>query len=204
MSNFSAYFEKEGLIYDVLSQVWVAPSMCLWSKDAQVPGKSTISGQYENLKDLFVGVLKVKIPDLRLLVEELERIAQSSSSIVDIKSLIWQINTFGPTIKDLSKLRELRIFPVRKVNEVLELRTRLERFSIIDRQPWANALEGEIDFLDFDLKEVRALEPFLTSMELKGYLSENVIEKSSFQGILPEPSTKRTRDFRRRAYALSR
>jgi hypothetical protein len=202
--NSRASFEKDELIYDILSQDWTAPSRCLWSKDFQVPGKSTISGQYEGLKDLFVGVLKIKIPDLRLLVEELKRVAQSSPSIDDIKSLIWQINTFDPTIEDLYSLRRSKIFPVRKANGTLELRTRLARFSIVDRQLWADAFEGKLDYLDFNLKEVRILEPFLSGMEVGGYLSEVVIEKSSFQHTLPEPSAKRTRDIRRRAYALSR
>jgi len=181
LTNSRASFEKHALIYDMLAKKWAAPSACLWSKDAQVPGKSTISGQYEDLKDLFVGVLKVKIPDLRLLVEELKRVAQSSPSINDIKSLIWQINTFDPTVGDLEKLHGSKIFPIRKANGRLELRTRLARFSIIDRQPWADAFEGKLDFLDFSLKEVRTLEPFLSHMEVGGYLSEVVIEKSSFQ-----------------------
>ena len=122
--NSRAFFEKDKLIYDILGQDWTAPSKCLWSKDAQVPGKSTISGQYEDLKDLFVGVLKVKIPDLRLLVEELKRVAQSSPSIDDIKSLIWQINTFDPTVEDLNSLSGSKLFPIRKANGTLELRTR--------------------------------------------------------------------------------
>ena len=204
LSNSRGSFEEDALIYDMLGQNWTAPSACLWSKDAQVPGKSTISDQYEDLKDLFVGVLNVRIPDLRLLVKELKRVAQSSPSIKDVKSLIWQINIFNPTSEDLDTLQGSKIFPVRRANGRLELRRRLARFSIIDRQPWADAFEGKLDVLDFNLKEVRTLEPFLSSMEVRGYLSEVVIERSSFQGILPEPSTKRTRDLRRRAYALSR
>ena len=97
-----------------------------------------------------------------------------------------------------------KIFPVRKTNGTIELRERLARFSIIDRQPWADAFEGKLDFLDFSLKEVNTLEPFLSCMDLGGYLSEVVIEKSSFEGILPEPSAQRTKALRRRAYALSR
>jgi hypothetical protein len=169
-----------------------------------MPGKSTISGQYRDLKDLFVGVLKVKIPDLRLLVEELKRVAQSSPSIDDIKSLIWQINTFDPTIQDLETLRGSKIFPVRKANGRVELRTRIARFSVIDRQLWADAFERKLDYLDFSLKEVRTLQPFLAGLEIGGYLSEVVIEKSPLQGIITEPSAKRTRDLQRRAYALSR
>jgi hypothetical protein len=197
-------FENDALIYNPLNQEWTAPSACLWSKDAQVPGKSTISGQYGYLRDLFVGVLGVKVPDLRLLVEELKRVAQSSPSIDDIKSLIWQINTFDPKIEDLQNLRGSKIFPVRKSNGRVELRTRMARFSVIDRQLWADAFEGKLDYLDFSLKEVRTLKMFLSGMEIGGYLSEVVIEKSSLQGIIPEPSAKRTRDMQRRAYALSR
>ncbi|TVY16404.1 hypothetical protein LARI1_G008274 [Lachnellula arida] len=218
LESLRADFETRALVYDMQGQRWTTPSACLWSKDAQVPGKSTISSQYPNLKDLFVGVLKVKIPDLRLLVQELKRVARSSPSIDDIKtiddikSLIWQINAFAPTIEDLTQLRESKIFPVKKSIRTVELQTRLEtrleRFSIIDRQPWADAFadefEGELDVLDFSLKQVRSLEPFLSSMQVGGYLSEVVIEKSSFEGSLPEPNPKRTRDFQRRAYALSR
>ena len=204
MTNSRDSFEKDALIYDLLSQNWIAPSACLWSNNAQVPGKSIISGQYKNLKVLFVGVLKVKIPNLRLLVAELKRLAQSSPSIDDVKSLIWQINTFAPTGEDLNELLGSKIFPVRKANGTIELRERLARFSIIDRQPWADAFEEKLDFLDFGLKEVNTLKPFLSCMELGGYLSKVVIEKSSFKGILPGPSAQRTKALRRRAYALSR
>lgn len=150
-----------------------------------------------------MGVLKVKIPNLSLLVQELKLVAQSSPSIDDIKSLIWQINAFAPTIKDLAQLDEYKIIPVKCSNGTVELRTGLERFSIIDRQPWADAFEGKLDVVDFSLKEVRSLEPFLSCMS-GGYLSMVVIEKSSFEGSLPEPNPKRTRDLQRRAYALSR
>lgn len=202
--NYRDSFEDEALIYDMLGQDWTTPSACLWSKDAHVPGKRTISGQYGDMKDFFVGVLKVKTPDLRLLIKELKRAAKSSPSIDDIKSLIWQINAFTPTKEDLGKLHSSKIFPVRKATGKLELRTRVANFSIIDRQPWADAFEGKLDYLDFNLKEIRSLEPFLSGMEVGRYLSEVVIEKSSFKGILPEPSAKRTRELRRRAYALSR
>ncbi|KAL2065322.1 hypothetical protein VTL71DRAFT_2991 [Oculimacula yallundae] len=197
-------FDTRKLVYDQQGQHWTSPSACLWSKSAQVPGKSTISGQYPNLKDLFVGVLKVKIPDMRLLVRELKRVALALPSIEAVKSLIWQINAFSPTIEDLSQLHDSKIFPVKSSSRPVELRTRLESFSIIDRQPWADAFKGKLDVLDFSLKEVRSLEPFLSCMQVGGYLSEVVIEKSSFDGSLPEPNPKRTKSLQRRAYALSR
>jgi hypothetical protein len=80
----------------------------------------------------------------------------------------------------------------------------MARFSVIDRQLWADAFEGKLDYLGFSLKEVRTLQPFLAGLEIGGYLSEVVIEKSSFQGTIPESSAKRTSDLQRRAYALSR
>jgi hypothetical protein len=193
------------LIYNVLNNTWVATSSCLWSKDAQIPGKITIISQYKDLKDLFVGVLKVKIPDLGMLVEELSRVAISLPTVDDVKSLIWQINSFTPSRKALENLVDYPIFPVRVPNGTVELRDRSGNFSIIDRQPWADVFQGEVDFLHFTLEEVRKLRPFLSCLDLEDrYLSRVIVEKSSFQGNIQEPSGKRTRQLRRRAHALSR
>jgi hypothetical protein len=41
-SNSRESFEEEALVYDMLGQNWTALSACLWSKNAQVPGESTI------------------------------------------------------------------------------------------------------------------------------------------------------------------
>lgn len=140
-----------------------------------------------------------------MLVEELEYAAQSSPSVGDVTNIIWQINSFMPTKKTLEKVRGYDILPVRDTTGALTLRSRSGRFSIIDRQPWADVFEGKLDFLNFNLKEVRTLQPFLSSLDLGSrYLSGIVTEKSSFQGPTPEPSAERTRHFRRRAHALSR
>jgi len=201
-------FENDALIYNISNKTWAATSSCLWSKDAQISGKISIIGQYKDFKDMFVGVLKVKIPDLGMLIEELSRVARSSPKADDVKSLIWQINSFTPSRKALEKLVDHPIFPVRVPSgtaEAIELRDRNGNFSIIDRQPWADAFQGEVDFLHFTLEEVRKLQPFLFCLGLEGrYLSRVVVEKSSFQGNIQEPSGKRTRQLRRRAHALSR
>jgi hypothetical protein len=152
-----------------------------------------------------VGLLLVKIPDLGLLVEELKRVAQSSPSIYDVKSLIWQINSFGPSGQTLDKLFGFDILPVRKADGTLKLLSKSHRFSIIDRQHLGDAFKGKLDFLDFSLKEVRILLPFLSCMGLETrYLSEIVVEKSSFRGVILEPSAEKTKHLRRRAHALSR
>ncbi len=183
---FRASFENDALICDILSKTWVATSSCLWSKDAQIPGKITIISQYKDLKDLFVRILKVKIPDLGMLVEELSRVARLSPTVDDVTSLIWQINNFIPSPKTLEKLADLPIFPVRVPRgtvEVVELRERSGNFSIIDRQPWTDAFRGKVDFLHFTLEEVWKLQPFLSCFGLEGrYLSRVVVEKSSFSG----------------------
>jgi hypothetical protein len=85
------------------------------------------------------------------------------------------------------------------------LQRRDKRFSINDRQLWADAFHGKVDLLDFSLKEVRTLKPFLSCLGMEGrYLSEMVLEKSSFRGDLREPSSQKSRHFRRRAHALAR
>jgi hypothetical protein len=203
-----ASFEENALIYDTIHKNWVSTSSCLWSKNAQIPGKVTILSQYGDLKDFFIGVLKVRIPDLNMLIEELSRVASSNPTVDDVKSLIWQINSFSPTRKVVEKLKPLTIFPVKAASRSIApvvLRARNESFSIIDRQPWADAFQGQIDLLDFSLEEVRKLRPFLSSFDLESrYLSRAIAETSSFQGEVREQSRKRTRQIRNRAYAIAR
>ncbi|KAE9369740.1 hypothetical protein N431DRAFT_493510 [Stipitochalara longipes BDJ] len=200
-------FEKDCFIYDGVRQAWIPPSSCLWSKDATIPGKFTILNQYRQLKDFFVDILNVKIPDLGMLVDELSQAASSKPTVTDIKSLFWQINNFSPTRNAVEKLNDLPIFPVKsettKLN-VTVLRTRFARFSINDRQPWAKAFGGKLDFLDFNLEEVRRLQPLLSALNVEDrYLSRAVVETSSFQDK-GEWSKKRTRQMRSRAHALAR
>ena len=143
-----------------------------------------------------------------MLVDELSRVASSKLTVDDVKSLIWQINSFSPSRKALEKLKPLTIFPVKAASSGLDpvvLRVLNEKFLIIDRQPWADAFQGRIDFLDFNLEEVRKLQPFLSSFDLENcYLSRAVAETSSFQGEVREQSRKRTRQLRSRAYAMAR
>jgi hypothetical protein len=157
---------------------------------------------------LFVGILKVKIPDLSMLVDELSRLVSLKLKVNDVKSLIWQVNSFSPSRKDLEKLKSLPIFPVKitgGTSDPVVLRVRTEKFSINDRQPWADAFKGKIDFLDFALEDVRKLQPFLSSFDLGDrYLSRAVAEMSSFQGEVGERSKKLTTQLRGRAHALAR
>jgi hypothetical protein len=204
-------FEDNTSIYDTLRKECVSISSCVWSKDSQIPGKVSISSQYRDLRDFFVGTLKVKIHDLDMLVDELGRVVSSNHTVHivdDVKSLIWQINNFSPSSEALDNLRTLPVFPVKTARRGLDpvvLRARNENFSIIDRQPWAEAFHGKIDLLDFKLEEVRKLQPFLSSLGVENrYLSRAVSETSSLQGEIREQSRERTRQLRSRAHALAR
>ena len=142
-----------------------------------------------------------------MLVDELSRVVSSKLTVDDVKSLTWQINSFSPSRKALEKLKTLPIFPVNAASSGLGsvLRVQNEKFLIIDRQPWADAFQGRINFLDFNLEEVRRLQPFLSSFDVENcYLSRAVAETSSFQGKDREQSRKRTRQVRSRAYAIAR
>jgi hypothetical protein len=143
-----------------------------------------------------------------MLVDELSRVTSSKLTVDEVKSLLWQINSFSPTRKSLEKLKILPIFPVKEASrgsDAAVLRARNEKFLIIDRQPWADAFRGRIDFLDFNLEEVRKLQPLLSCFDLENYyLSRAVAETSSFQGEVRERSRKRTRQLRSRAYAMAR
>jgi hypothetical protein len=166
-----------------------------------------IMGDYGDLKDFFVVTLKVKIPDLSMLVDELSRSVSSKLTVDDVKSLIWQINSMSPSRKALQKLQALRIFPVKRASRSSDsviLRDVNQKFSINDRQPWADAYKGKIDFLDFKLEEVRRLQPFLSSFDLESrYISRAVAETTSFHGT-GEHSKRKTRLTRSRAHALAR
>lgn len=144
-----------------------------------------------------------------MLVNELNRVVSSNPRVDDVKSLIWQINSFSPSSKNLESIQNLAIFPVRKARRGLDVTVSLrvwnEKFSIIDRQPWVEAFQDKIDFLDFTLEEVRKLKPFLSSFDLENkYLSRAVTETSSFEGEVQEQSKQRTRQLRSRAHALAR
>jgi hypothetical protein len=173
-----------------------------------MPGKVAILSQYGNLRDFFVGTLKVEIHDLRLLVDELRRVVTSNHTVDDVKSLIWQINKFSPSRVSLQTLETLPILPVQMTSRGLDavvLRVRAKKFAINDRQLLAEMFQGRIDHLDFSLEEVRKLQPFLSSFDLEDrYLSRAVTETSSVQGDVGVISRERTRQVRSRAHALAR
>jgi hypothetical protein len=154
--------------------------------------------------------LRVEIHDLRLLVDELRRVATSKCVVDEVKDLIWKINSFSPSSKDLERLQIVPVFPVRKAGSeglvaAVCLRVWNGKFSIIDRQPLAELFQGKIDFLDFTLAEVRRLQPFLSSFDLQHrYLSRAVCETTFLQDEIGVLSREQTRRIRSRAHALAR
>jgi hypothetical protein len=164
--------------------------------------------QYRDLKDFFVGILKVKIQDLDMLVDELSLVVSSNHTVDDVKNLIWQINSLRPSRTALEKLEKISVFPVRKARieqDSVVLQSRTEKFSIIDRQLWAEVFQDRIDFLDFTLEEVRKLNPFLASFDLEDrYPSRTITETSYVQGEVQVNSKERTGQLRSRAHALAR
>jgi hypothetical protein len=201
------------LIYEPSHKKWAPTSSCVWSKDDQIPGKVTISHQYAKLKDFFVRTLKVKIHDLDMLVDELAQLVSSEHEkplVRDVKSLIWQINDLSPSAKDLEKLKSLPIFPVKLASRPFDspsMQAENERFTVNDRQPLAAAFRSKVDLLDFELEEVRKLQPFLSCFNLEGrYLSRAVTAISSLKGEVYQRQRSRelTVRLRNRAYALAR
>lgn len=196
------------MIYDRLGKTWAPTSSCLWHQDAQIPRKVALRNQYADLKELFVKTLKVKIPNIGMLVDELSLVVRSKLTVNEVKSLIWQINSFSPSSSALEKLKTLPILPVKVASNQSDppvLREREQRFCIIDRQPLADAFQGKIDLLDFNLEEVRNLQPFLSSLALHDrYLSHAVAETTCFQGETREPNGKLTKQLRSHAHAFAR
>lgn len=200
-------FETESLIYVPFleaNQTWFSPSACLWSDTAKIAGKAGIKSHYSKLEEFFTSTLYVNEPNLSTLVEGLRGLSESES-VSSIKSLIWQINSLSPTGNSLDDLLGASILPVRDPNGTIKLSKPVEDFGVIDRNHLADALEGHISLLNFNLEESRRLGPFLSCLQLKRrYLSRAVLERSKFQGGSEEPSACLTTHLRRRAYALTR
>jgi hypothetical protein len=119
------------------------------------------------------------------------------------------------TCEDEEVLRDLRqersifldrkVFPVRFANGEIELCEGSMDFPLIDRHSLAEDFAGKAKFLDFDMDEVRLLQPLISWIGLEGrYLSKMVREISSADSNSTRPLSDPQREIRRRAHALLR
>jgi hypothetical protein len=192
------------LIYVDSSKSWHRIDACLWETAAPIPGKKVLSGEYGDLKNLFVTKLDVKTPNLQMVVAELEALSGSDPPVQEVIALIRALNAMNPRPGDLSRLKSLNILPVKKAGEEqVCLRSTAFDFIILDHPKLANGFQGRLLVLDFSLEEIKQLRPFLSAMSLNDkYISVRVSEQTEAQdGVVNQNLCT---EFHKRAYAIVR
>jgi len=128
----------------------------------------------------------------------------------EAKETIMVFNSFlaavsAPTDFPPNPVRENQIFPVRFPDGQVRLCNGLNAFSLKDRKILGETFARLANFLDFDLQELRRLEPFITWAGLGDrYLSTSVKEITSADRESTQPMSNPYREIRRKSHALLR
>ena len=162
----------------------------------------------DSLRDLFVDHLHISAASISTLVEKLHVSVDRNPTVPRVKDMIWAINRMNPEQADLEVLLDSNFLPVRALRPdsgyELSLQSCRHEFAINNRSRLAELFNGHVSFLDFELEEVRQLEPFLRSLDLEDkYLSNVCGEETacSGNGLI---DTRRTAEFKERSYDLLR
>ncbi|KAI0424953.1 hypothetical protein F5Y09DRAFT_118782 [Xylaria sp. FL1042] len=183
-------FENKALIYASVDNEmsWYKPSQCVWSTSALLKGKVSLNEDYEDLDHLFTQVLGVKRVDLQMAIDDLKLTSsQPSVSVAEMKESIWTVNSLLSTESsppNPSEIIQRSIFPVRHpFGGGIICETVKVEFFIVDREQLKRSFSNKVKLLDFSLKEVSHLRPFLQWCGFQGrYLSCCVKEVTSFPG----------------------
>ncbi|KAL2690097.1 hypothetical protein Neosp_004165 [[Neocosmospora] mangrovei] len=197
------YAEKEGC------GGWYPVAECLWASKWDLPRWAILEPIYKDLRDFFVNFLGVKTLSLQLVYNELDYLGSSSyTTRAQIEPNIWLLNSYlsaGSQPSDAKMLLDRKIFPVRYPDGHVQLETAMVEFAIVDRAQLGDIFKPRAKTLNFDLDQVRMLEPTLRWLGLRErYLSEVVREVSRVQGASKEPLSTPERSFKPRAHALYR
>ncbi|KAI0157391.1 hypothetical protein GGR57DRAFT_510975 [Xylariaceae sp. FL1272] len=198
-TNLRESFETEALIYaSVDGQTsWYKPSQCVWSKSARLRGRVSLDEEYEKLERLFTRILGVKQVDLQMAIDELKNTAgRPSSSVPEMKESIWTVNSLlanETSPPSPSGIMDSSIFPIRYPSGTVTCGPVDTEFFIVDRDPLKEVFQSKVKLLDFSLKEVAVLSPFLDWLGLRDrYLHYCTKEVTSFSGhgatIISDPS----------------
>ncbi|KAB5566357.1 hypothetical protein GE09DRAFT_1106410 [Coniochaeta sp. 2T2.1] len=219
MAELKKAFEDDALIYSFTTEEWLCTSDCLWSSATEIPGKVILNEDYDDedradLRDFFLDVLGVQEMTLDMIFDKLENETVELTA-EDFKQTLLACSSLL-SCEDEEVLRELRqekrniffhrkVFPIRLSSGEIQLCEGSMDFSLIDRHSLAEDFAGKAKFLDFDMGEVRLLQPFISWIGLEGrYLSKMVREISSADSNSTRPISDPQREIRRRAHALLR
>ena len=203
-------FLEEPLILSSLDQKWDKSSDCLWSSATAISGKAVLDHLYPDLRDFFVGLLGVPEMTARMVYDKLKSRHDETFTSQEAKGTIMVFNSFlaaapAPNSFAPDPVRANRIFPVRFPDGQVRLCSGQDTFSLQDRKILGKAFGRLANFLDFDLQELRRLEPFITWAGLGDrYLSISVKEITSADRESTQPMSTPYREIRRKSHALLR
>ncbi|KAJ3536592.1 hypothetical protein NM208_g6651 [Fusarium decemcellulare] len=210
--DIKSSFTKTNLIYtgdDGGFNGWHHISECLWSSETEIYGLTTLEPHYEALYDFFVNFLGVKTLDLGLIYDELVRLGSSSEATrEEIERHIWILNSFIPAAAQLPDARKLlgsKILPVRYPDGEVKLESPGIEFIVVDRASLGDIFKPLVKTLDFNLEQVRKLEPTLKWLGLETrYLSDVFWEDSRVESPSKQPLSSPRRRISPKAHALYR
>ncbi|KAF5576686.1 hypothetical protein FPCIR_12476 [Fusarium pseudocircinatum] len=182
LSEVRIAFDECGVILvkrDALS-IWLSASECFWSEAETTQLNSSLKGCYPDLKEFFLEKLGIN-------VSAYDKLLDSSTSLTvtkrDLLSLMDETNGMVPEFP-AQPILKAKVFPVShpfktgqpfKPNELCSVDT---EFAIGDRERLNSVLGSDIKMLDFNLIEVRRLQPLFRWLSIEDrYLSRCVTEK---------------------------
>ncbi|KAK6431660.1 hypothetical protein LTR95_012179 [Oleoguttula sp. CCFEE 5521] len=165
---------------------WNALHHYRWRSSALLSTVVPLSRRYENLRELFVGTLKIRDSDAADVVEELCNLANDVQHLTTMNKLLNQLCSFSPwsplEVNALARLNDsnVAVFPVRSESGTLELRSAADTsWFIADRARLKNAFTGKLALLDIEKEQLVAMWPLLDNLGLQTRrLSYHAIEET--------------------------
>lgn len=143
-----------------------------------------------------------------MIIDELDS-ACSNGLTKEITRLIWALNSIisgeEESQGDPEDLVHYKFLPVRLASGQVDHQYPTDDFLVIDRQTLGHYFKSKVSFLDFELEDVKKLEPLLSWLDLEGqYISSRANEVSKLNGGSSQLNAELTQRLRHRAHALVR
>ncbi|KAJ4248443.1 hypothetical protein NW762_012780 [Fusarium torreyae] len=184
--------------------VWLSASECFWSEAETTQLNSSLKGCYPNLKEFFLEKVGINVSAYDKLLDSTSTSLEETKS--NMLSLMDETNGLMPVFP-VEPIRKAKIFPVRIPYETGQSLRRTElcsvdtEFAIGDRETLKTLLGSNIKILDFDLIEVRRLQPVFRWLSIEDrYLSRCAKERLE----TVSPSEWRRWDLSTKAYHIAR
>ena len=148
--------------------------------------------------------MNIQKPDLTTYIKELISVANGEEGEIErAKVLIFEINSRRPKREDLERLKLAKCIPIKHPDGEIVLSNPKSIYAIVDRVEYAAMFYDKIATLDFDMRDVHTLQPFIKAIGIRKRLtSRSVVELTGAQKATF--SARLTVDYRQRASALSR